>query len=265
MPTISVLMGIYNCERTLRDAVQSIQKQTITDWELIMCDDGSADATYELAQLLASTDKRLRVIKNEHNMGLAAALNHCLKYADGIYIARMDGDDICDPLRFKKELQYLKTNPKTAVVSCGMFFYDESGVYGRTLYREYPKKEDLIYGSPFCHAGCMMRKEVLIRLGGYNDSQAVNRMEDYDLWFRLYQAGYTGYNIPEYLYSMRDDRAAYKRRKFRYRIQSTKLKWNIYREFHLGIGKLPYVVAPVIKGILPRGLYQYVHRKKLQQ
>ena len=130
---------------------------------------------------------------------------------------------------------------------------------------EKPEKKDLIKRSPFCHAGCMMRKEILQKLGGYSEAEAVRRMEDYDLWFRLYRAGYYGRNIPDALYSMRDDRNAFSRRKFRFRLNSSKLKWRIYRSFRPGITSVPHILAPIVKGLLPEKLYTYLRRKKLHQ
>ena len=94
MATISVLMGIYNCASTLEEAVSCIQAQSYTDWELIMCDDGSADNTLAAAQQLAAQDTRIKVLCNDHNMGLAASLNRCLGEAKGKYVARMDRDSI---------------------------------------------------------------------------------------------------------------------------------------------------------------------------
>ena len=91
MATISVLMGIYNCASTLEEAVSCIQAQSYTDWELIMCDDGSADNTLAAAQQLAAQDTRIKVLCNDHNMGRAATLNRCLGEAKGKYVARMDG------------------------------------------------------------------------------------------------------------------------------------------------------------------------------
>ena len=93
-------------------------------------------------------------------------------------------------------------HPELAVVSVGMYFYDEKGIFGSLLYPEWPQKEDLLYGSPFCHAGCMVRRKVYEELGGYRTEKEISRIEDYDLWFRLYQAGYIGYNIQEYLLSL---------------------------------------------------------------
>ena len=264
-PLISVLMGVYNCAATVEEAIQSIIGQTVTDWEFIICDDGSSDDTYEVVRALAKKEPRIVLIRNEHNMGLAPTLNHCLRAARGTYTARMDGDDICSPDRFEKELAALEADPGCAVVSCAMISFDEGGVYGQSNYPEKPDKTDFFRMSPFCHAGCMMRKAVLLELGGYNESSQVERFEDFDLWYRLYKAGYYGRNLPEALYSMRDDRNAFRRRKMKYRLNVTKLSLKIYRDFKPGIRYFPGVVAPVIKGLLPEKLYHVLRRAKLRR
>ena len=105
-PLISVLMGVYNCADTLEEAVQCMIDQSYTNWELIMCDDCSTDNTLQVALSLASKDSRIRVLRNEENQTLAPTLNKCLDVAQGEYIARMDGDDICPPERFEKELDF---------------------------------------------------------------------------------------------------------------------------------------------------------------
>ena len=264
-PQISVLMGVYNCAATVEEAIQSIIGQTVTDWEFIICDDGSSDDTCEVVRALAEKEPRIVLIRNEHNMGLAPTLNHCLRAARGTYTARMDGDDICSPDRFEKELAALEADPGCAVVSCAMLSFDENGVYGQSNYPEKPDKTDFFRMSPFCHAGCMMRKAVLLELGGYNESSQVERFEDFDLWYRLYKAGYYGRNLPEALYSMRDDRNAFRRRKMKYRLNVTKLSLKIYRDFKPGIRYFPGVVAPVIKGLLPEKLYHVLRRAKLRR
>ena len=111
----------------------------------------------------------------------------------------------------------------------------------------------------------MMRRSVLNELGGYNESDAVRRMEDYDLWFRFYSAGHKGRNLPDVLYSMYDDRQAYKRRKFKYRLTSAKLLYRSYRAFKPGVKYLPRVAMPIVKGLLPEKIYMYLRKKNLRK
>ena len=105
-PEISVIMGMYNCADTLSEAIESILNQTMKEWELIMCDDGSSDATYEVAELYRKRyPEKMILLRNRENRGLNYTLNRCLKAAKGKYIARMDGDDICLPERFAAEYE----------------------------------------------------------------------------------------------------------------------------------------------------------------
>ncbi len=263
-PLISVIMGIYNCADTLEEAVQSIIDQTITDWELIMCDDGSTDHTYETAKALqqAHPDKII-LLKQESNRGLSAMLNRCLEAAQGTYIARMDGDDYCRSDRFASELQVLQDHPEIDIVSSDMEFFDESGVWGLISHPTNPVEQDFMKESPFCHAPCMVRKSAYDKVDGYSEDKQYHRVEDYHLWIKMYATGCKGMNIHEPLYQMRDDRNAYGRRKFRYRINEARVKHLARKTFHLPISYEIYVVKPILIGLLPGFLYDFLHRKRL--
>ena len=109
MAKISVIMGIYNCASTLKEAIECIINQTFLDWELIMCDDGSTDNTIKVAQkYVEKYPEKIFLLVNKENRGLNYTLNRCLSIAKGIYIARMDGDDLCSPNRFQREVDILE-------------------------------------------------------------------------------------------------------------------------------------------------------------
>lgn len=157
---ISVIMGIYNCAETLEEALDCIVKQTYTNWEVIMCDDCSTDHTVKIAEkYVIEYPNQFVLLRNDENKGLNYTLNKCLEFADGDYIARMDGDDLCAEDRFEKEVEALRKNPEIAIVSTDMLFFDENGVWGKTYAELYPIKESFLKGTPFCHAACMVRKE----------------------------------------------------------------------------------------------------------
>lgn len=261
-PLISVLMGIYNCADTLEEAIECIIKQTYDNWELIMCDDCSQDHTLEVAETIAKKDKRIRVIRNDTNRTLAPTLNHCLQCARGKYVARMDGDDACSLDRFEKEVGFLEEHSEFALVSCHMNLYDSDGIYRVVKHKSVPEARDLLYRSQFCHAGCMMRTSVMKELGGYSEGENCKRVEDYDLWVRLYAAGYKGYNIQETLYAMRDDRNAVKRRSFRNRLNEAKLKIRIVNTFALSKRYYLYACVPILKAIVSTSMYRYAHKNK---
>lgn len=263
-PRVSVIMGIYNCTSTLTDAIECIQSQSFSDWELILCDDGSSDNTYEIALGLAEQDSRIIVLRNPENMGLNFTLNHCLKYAKGEFIARMDGDDLCLPERFIKQLFVFETHPEIAIVSSNMNYFDENGVWGTSTSQQFPRDMDFIYGTPFCHAASMVRKCAFDEVDGYSVSSSLLRVEDYHLWVKMYAKGYKGYNIEEPLYLMRDDRRAFARRKFKYRFNEVYVKYYAIRELQIPFLLYPYVLKPILVGILPNFLYKLLHKYKLR-
>lgn len=262
---ISVLMGIYNCADTLAAAIDSILAQTYTDWELILCDDGSADHTYEVAEgYRRRYPEKIVLLKNERNMGLNYTLNRCLEQAKGAYIARMDGDDVSLPHRFAEELAALQAEPDLAVVSCPMIYFDETGDYARgRCGSEYPDPALLVHGPVHCHAPCMVRAEAMRMVGGYSVERKLLRVEDWHLWLKIYAAGGRGRNLAEPLYKMRDDRQAASRRKFRYRMNEAYVAALAVRKLKLPKWKYVFVLRPILVGLLPGPLYRYLHRKKM--
>ena len=265
-PKISVIMGIYNCAETLDEAVNSILGQTETNWELIMCDDGSTDNTYVIAEkYVRQYPNKIVLIRNDKNRGLNYTLNRCLKKAKGKYIARMDGDDRCRADRFEKELKAFNDYSDLAVVSTAMEYFDEHGVWGCIRHPQFVTKKDFLYGTPFCHAPCMVRKDVMDQVGGYTESKWLLRVEDYHLWIKIYRYGCKGMNLKEALYQMRDDREAYNRRKFRYRLNESYVRIIAVRELKLPIWGYIYALRPVLVGLLPNKLYDILHKRNLKK
>lgn len=262
---ISVIMGIYNCADTLEEAIECILKQTETRWELIMCDDGSSDRTYEIAlKYCEGYPGKIHVIRNQRNMGLNKTLNNCLHLAKGKYIARMDGDDVCASNRFEEELKVFDNEPEIFIVGSNMLFFDEFGVWGNTSCVTYPEKRDFLKGTPFCHATCMVRREAYDAVGGYSEDERLLRVEDYHLWLKMYMAGFKGKNLEIPLYSMRDDRNAYNRRKMKYRLNEAYVKYLVVKGLNLSRFGYLTVLRPIIVGLLPAGIYNVLHKRNLK-
>lgn len=258
-------MGIFNCAETLPDAIGSIVEQTYKNWEIILCDDGSTDDTYAVAlELQSQSPEKIIVLQNEQNLGLNLTLNRCLQFADGDYIARMDGDDLSLPERLEKETAFLDANPEYAIVSCPMIYFDENGVWGTGKAVERPEPKDFIAGTPFCHAPCMVRREAFEAVGGYSIDKRTLRAEDYDLWFRMYEKGYRGYNLQEPLYKMRDDQNALRRRKLRFACHEAYVRKTGYRR--LGLPRIYdiFILRPVLVALLPKPVYMLLHHRKRQ-
>ena len=267
-PRVSVIMGIYNCAHTLDEALVSLLNQTYKDFEVIMCDDGSTDDTAKIAQeYVIKYPNRFVLLQNHNNLGLNKTLNRCLKKAKGEYSARMDGDDISLPERIKKEVDALDAHPEFAVVSTPMIYFDETGDWGKGTAIEYPQISDFIHHSPFfCHAPCMIRKDVFISVGGYSEDSRTIRFEDCHLWYKIYAAGYKGFNLTDPLYKMRDDSNAYKRRTLRSRMNASYVKYVGFKMLHMPWYNYFFVLESFMKnlaiGIIPTKLYYKLHRSR---
>lgn len=260
---ISVIMGIYNCAPTLAEALDSLLSQTYQDFKVIMCDDGSNDNTVDVAQSYVNKDpEKFVLIKNERNMGLNYTLNHCLKYADTEYVARMDGDDLSMPTRFEEQIKFLDKNRQYAIVSTPMIYFDENGEYRREYGGHEVTNRTTNTGPTFCHAPSMIRTEAYKSVGGYGEGKYLMRVEDVHLWYKMYAKGYKGFVLKEPLYAMRDDRNAIHRRKFKYRINSFLVRWEWIPKVGLPKWRRIYALYPILVGLIPSPLYKFLHRKK---
>lgn len=202
-PKISVLMPNYNCEKYIEQAIQSILKQEFQDFEFIIIDDASTDASWEIISKYAKIDTRIVPLRNEKNQKICKSLNRWLEIAKGKYIARMDSDDITALDRFKIQYEFLENNPEIWIVWANMEIMDEDGqVFSHRNYNytdEMIRKKIFRY-SPFCHASIMMQANLLKSLNWYNIF--LHDAEDYDLYFRMWI--FTKFaNLDKYLYAMR--------------------------------------------------------------
>ena len=261
MARVSVLMGIYNCAPYLSEALDSLYAQTFQDFTVILCEDGSTDDTFAVAESYANRYDNIILLRNGKNMGLNYTLNRCLELADTEYCARMDGDDISLPTRFEKEVAFLDEHPEFAVVSSPMIHFDEQGDFRRGKGQGEILARHFLHGSPVCHAPCMFRREAILSVGGYSVGEKLLRVEDYHLWFKLFAAGYRLYMIDECLYKMRDGRDALRRRNWKNRRNEAYVKRIGFRMIGLPWYKQIYTLEPFVKYLTPRRLYSYLHHK----
>lgn len=182
-PKISVVMSVYNGMPFLPDAVKSILMQTYKNFEFIIVDDASIDGTWNYLKSLQ--DKRLKLIKNRKNLGLAASLNIALRQAEGDYIARMDADDINLPQRFEKQIEFLSKNPSIDLCGTWVDLINEKGrKIGEKKYPTDPNliKRSLTWYTAVVHPTYMARKSFYEKLRGYRLN--FDLAEDYDLLSR---------------------------------------------------------------------------------
>lgn len=257
---VSVIMGVYNGEATLNEAIQSIVNQTLKNWELIICNDCSTDSTEKLIKEWMKREPRILYLENSENMRLAASLNRCIKAASGSYIARMDDDDISYPFRLQMEADFLDSHQEYSFVSGQIDGFDGKHLIKNYWHRkEKPQKEDFLSGSQFVHPAVMFRRKCLEEMHGYRTGRSTRRMEDYDLFMRLYAAGHKGYNIQKALMRYRIDTG---KDKYRYRIDEARVRWNGFRELGLMPRGLPYVFRPLLVGLIPKKLLMRAKMRK---
>jgi glycosyltransferase involved in cell wall biosynthesis len=194
-------MSVYNGEKYLREAVDSILNQTFKDFEFIIINDGSTDETLKI--LNDYNDPRIKIINNKENIGLTRSLNKGLKLAKGEYIARQDADDISIPERLEKELNFLKTNTNYAAVGSFIKVIGENGKELHTIEKPITDeaiKDFLKKSNCIAHGSSVIRMSCLQEIGFYDET--IPKAQDYDLWLRLSEK-YKLKNIPEYFYLWR--------------------------------------------------------------
>lgn len=199
---ISVIMPVYNGEKYLKEAIESILSQIFRDFEFIIINDGSTDKTLEIIQ--SFSDPRIKLISQE-NKGIIYSLNRGITESRGKYIARMDADDISLPKRFEKQYKFLENNQEYGIIGATFLIINEgnqiAGVNAVLLDDEDLKKE-IIVETTFGHGTVMMKKSILNVIGYYNPKAL--HAEDFDLWTRFAEKSKMA-NLPEALYLWRDN------------------------------------------------------------
>lgn len=182
MPTVTVLLPVYNGEKYLRETLESILAQTWKDFELLIVDDGSTDRS---AEIIASfDDKRIRVLSNPERLKLSGALNRGLREARGEHIARMDADDIAFPQRLQSQIDFMRRRPETGICGTGIEKFG-CGKPSRDIYPASTQsiKAYALFDCPFCHPTVMMRRDMLLSCNLWYDG-SYYPTEDYELWTR---------------------------------------------------------------------------------
>jgi glycosyltransferase involved in cell wall biosynthesis len=245
-PLISVVMPVYNAEKYLEEAIESILSQSYENFEFIILNDGSTDRSLEIIKKFSKRDPRIKVI-SRNNKGLSATLNEGINLARGKYFARQDADDISNIDRFKKQVRFMDENPSISLLGTNYRIVDEKGNHlNMTDVFTHPKdlKMAVIFSNQFGHGSIMLRKEILKQTGSYENCLA----EDYDLWTKVSRVGQIA-NLEEPLYSWRltnsglwsSPEKAEKIRMDSYRIRDREFNYylkhkNQFWVMHIGLG-----------------------------
>ncbi|MGK0390344.1 MAG: glycosyltransferase involved in cell wall biosynthesis [Maribacter sp.] len=187
-PLVSVIMPVYNGERYLSEAIESILNQTYENIEFIILDDGSTDASPRILSDFELHDKRIQVHSFKENRGIIDVLNEGITLAKGEYLARMDADDISLPTRLEKQVAFLEYNPDYLLVGCKIELLfgqrQPSGIYPQLYSSSDELRISSLFYCPFSHPTVMMKTNIA-KAFGYNSGY--HKVEDYELWTRLLQ------------------------------------------------------------------------------
>lgn len=182
---VSIIMPVYNNEKFILEAVDSIVKQTYADFELIIIDDASTDNTVN--QIDSFRDNRIKLLQNHQHEGISSSLNKGIKLCNGELIARMDGDDVSSSSRLQKQVDYLKSNPDISICGSNIILINADGSFicEHNYNSDDEKiKTDLFFGkTSLAHPAIMFRKSMIEQFGTYD--QSFDYAEDYELYCRL--------------------------------------------------------------------------------
>lgn len=193
-------MSVYNGEKYLRDAVDSILNQTFSDFEFLIINDASTDNTLKI--LCEYKDPRVRIMTNEKNLGLTQSLNNGIKIARGEYIARQDSDDLSLPKRFEYQVTFLEKNPHVVALGTSTYIVNDKGLIQKEISRlPSPQYMDLLQDNQFIHGSMVLRKNILLQMNGYNP--IFIQCQDYELWLRIVKQNEMR-NLSESLYMLRE-------------------------------------------------------------
>lgn len=195
-PLVTVLMSVYNGEKYLIEAIESILNQTFNDFEFLIINDGSMDRSRDI--IISYKDPRIRLVDNEENIGLTRSLNKGIAESRGKYIARMDADDISMPERLEKQVAYMEEHCEIAVCGTwGIVKEDERNWEARMPVTHDDIFISLIGGNALIHTSVIIRRDLVLEVGFYDEKLMF--AQDYGLWFKFIAKGYKLNNIPEFL------------------------------------------------------------------
>lgn len=195
-PLVSVLMPVYNAAAHIAEALTSLLRQDYSELEIIIVDDACSDHTMEIVDRLK--DRRVRILTNDQNMGLAASLNKAIRSAAGDYLARMDADDIAHPSRISRQVAFLSENPQVDVLGTAMQYFGASRYLNYFPETHAACKAQLLFNVCFGHPSVMIRKRVFDDDHNLYNPELRQYSEEYDLWCRLVDR-FSFYNLQEVL------------------------------------------------------------------
>ncbi len=190
-PKISINLITYNRSKYLPKAIDSVLKQSFIDWELIIIDDGSTDDTKNIVEQYSKRDQRIKYCINHKNLGISKSRNLALQKSAGQYLAVLDSDDYwCDNNKLQKQYDFLEKKSDYVLTGGNFIKVDENdNEIGRVKNPSSDQdiRNKFLFKNPITHSTVMYKKDLAIKLGGYDEKLEVG--EDYDLWLKIAQRG----------------------------------------------------------------------------
>lgn len=196
IPKVSIIMSVYNGEPFLRESIDSILSQDFKDFEFLIMDDGSADGSYAILKEYARKDKRIKIFKNEENLGLTKSLNLLLKHSKGLFIARMDSDDVSLQRRLRIEYEFLTRNSNIFLVGTRVFHIDSKS---KIIAHPILPTNSLEISDLLPKTNCIYHPTIMFRNEEYNYREKFLYAQDYDFYLNLLSAGKNFYNLKDTL------------------------------------------------------------------
>lgn len=221
-PIVSIIMSTYNNALYINKAIDSVLKQSYTDWELIIINDASYDGTEKIVNIYCKKDKRIKLYSNKENCGLVANLIKGISISKGTYIARIDGDDMwIDKNKLKKQVNFLNRNSDYGVVGSWANIIDTLGK--KLLETKYPTTDQeirnyILIENCFFHSSVLIRRTMYDAVGGYNS--ALQTTEDYNLWLKIGLVSKM-HILPEYMINYRINPSGVNSTKYAFQLEET--------------------------------------------
>ena len=231
-PLISVILSVFNSEKTLDRCVQSILKQTFINFELIIIDDCSTDKSNQIINNYKSIDKRIKIIKNSKNLGLTKSLIKGINASSSEYLARIDSDEYAKPSRLEK--QYTLMRDKDLILcgsKCLNLYKIEKKVTQWRHYNNTSILKKIPFRSPFPHGSTMFKKNIYEIVGGYNSNYQTS--QDFELWNKFHQFGKISMIDENLLYRYISINSITTNKKFKQFLDTTKIRFKYCKYYQL--------------------------------
>ena len=251
-PLVSVIMPAYNAAPFIEEAITSVLRQTMTEWELYVIDDGSTDDSLQIARRIAETDPRVHVLQNEVNMGVAKTRNRGIDLARGHYIAFLDSDDVWYPEKLERQLDRLKTTDSDiCYCSYGIIGLDGSKVRADYVVPDTAVFKNILTENYIQCSAMLIRSDIVKRIKFNTEFYH----EDYILGLDMLSSGGVAVGCTEILLNWRylENSRSFNKKK------SAKNRWRIYRNYlHLSVWQASWLFV----GYTAAGLKKYLRKPK---